>query len=152
MKIAVFHELPPGGAMRAVNDISQFLKKKGHTVDLYTLSECFNKNDKEHYSHLHITRFLSKKWTGGDWKTRLYKDTFELCNLFLTEAKIARSIRKGNYDLVFINASKFIETPFILRFSLPMKIFYLHDPNYRMIYDENAMGELAESGIRQVYE
>lgn len=134
VKIAVFHTLPVGGARRAVNEISLALKKQ-HTVDLYFIDEKENKKEEKNFSKNHYYEFVARKWSGGDWKTRIYKDTIELFKIYFLEKKIAYDINKKNYDLVLVSASKFVETPFILRFVKSKKVFYCHDPYYRLIYE-----------------
>lgn len=133
MKIAVFHELPYGGARSAVNELSKGLSKF-NTVDLYT-TEKITQNEKQSYTHTIHFKFNPKKWNGNNWKTRLFKDSIELFNLYVLHKKIAQKIDAKEYDVLFINASKYIESPFLLRFSDTKKIFYCHDPHDRLIYD-----------------
>lgn len=132
MKIAVFHELSKGGAVDSVNRIALGLKKK-HRVDLYSIEK--SPEDKKFYSHVYVFPFKYLKWNGGDWISRLYKDSVELLKLYFLEKHIAQIIDTKKYNLVFVNASRFLESPFILRFGRTRKIFYLHDPYYRLIYE-----------------
>lgn len=134
MRIAVFHELPKGGAENAVQQMALRLKKK-HTVDLFTTNPHAPK-DKISFTHIHRYAFSPKKWTGRNWKRKLYKDTFELLKLIILHRKIARDIDKNVYDLVFVHASQYIETPFILRFLRTKSFFYCHDPHDRLVYDK----------------
>ena len=94
MKIAVFHELHSGGALRAVDEFVKGLKKD-HQVDLYTTDN-----------------FTPKKWNGGNWKLKLYKDTVELYKLFKLHRKIAQEINEKEYDIVFIHPSQFTQRSF----------------------------------------
>lgn len=138
MKIAVFHELPKGGAKIAVEEICKRLKEK-HQVDLFYTDEIRDYESERNFSKAYFYRFIPKKWTGNDWRTRVYKDSLELIKLYYLHKKIARDIRRISYDLFFINASKFIESPFVMRFKNKNKIFYLHDPHDRSLYE--SMGE-----------
>ena len=38
MKLAVFHNLPSGGALRALYDKIRYLEERGHSVTLYTFT------------------------------------------------------------------------------------------------------------------
>lgn len=134
MKIAIFHALPIGGARRAVNEIAILLKKK-HLVDLYLIDEQRNNDEKKYFNNVFLYPFSPKKWSGNDWRIRIYKDTIELVKLYFLEKKIAKDIENKGYEMAFVNASRFIEAPFILQSLNIKKIFYCHDPYYRLIYE-----------------
>lgn len=152
MKIAFFHQLNKGGARRATNEFAQHLKKLGHRVDLFTIDTGQENEERLFYSEINYYKFSSRKWSGHDWKTRLYKDTIELIKVCLLDKKIAKDIEGGSYDLAFVSASDFIESPFILRFLTIPKIFYCHDPYYRMIYEEDLFNRDRISRIKLFYE
>ncbi len=134
MKIAIFHELHSGGARRSVNEFAKRLKKN-HIVDLYFVDELKNDNEKTFFSNVNYYKFIPKKWTGNDWKTKLYKDTIELIKLYILHKKIAIEIDSKKYDIVFIDPSRFTQAPFILRFLKTKKIYYCQEP-LRMVYEE----------------
>lgn len=134
MRIAVFHELPKGGARRAVNEIAKQLKNY-HTVDLYLVDEVNDASENKFFTKKYFFKFTPKIWTGKNWRVRLYKDTIELFHLYFLHKEIASKISAKKYDVVFIHSSKFTEAPFILRFANKNKIFYCHDPHYRMLYE-----------------
>ncbi len=133
MKIAVFHELHSGGARRAVNEFAKRLKRQ-HGVDLYIVDEKKNKDEEMFFDNIFFYKFVPKKWKGGDWKTRLYKDTIELYSIYRLHKKIARIINNKNYDIVLVNPSKFTQAPFILRFLGLKKIYFCMEP-LRLVYD-----------------
>lgn len=134
MRIAFFHELPDGGAKIAVHEIAKALKSS-HTIDLFYVDSQKEKGIDELYHNVKFFSFTPKVWSGKNWRVRLYKDTIELLSLRILHKKIADAIDKENYDFVFINASKYIEAPYILRFLKTKKIFYCHDPHYRFLYE-----------------
>lgn len=134
MKIAVYHELPQGGARISVNEMAGFLKKK-HKIDLFTIENNLTTYEKDFYTNIYRYTFEPKVWEGGNAKRRLYKDTIELIKLYFLNKKIAGNILKGGYDLLFVHASSRIEAPFILKFQNTKKVFYLHDPYFRQIYE-----------------
>lgn len=136
MKIAVFHELPEGGAKNATIKIGSLLKTFGHNVDLYYVAEKEDSLDSSIFNNIYFYEFKPKIWNGNDWKTRLCKDTVELFKLYKLNKKVAMEINLKGYDFILINASQFIEAPFILRFLKSFKVFYAHDPNYRIIYEK----------------
>ncbi len=134
MKIAVFHELPEGGALKVINEMAIRLKKD-HIVDLYTTQENNKFNYEKYYTKTFVYKFKSKKWKGNNWKAKIYKDSVELFKLFLLHKKIANDIREKEYDILFVNGSKYIEAPFLLLFKNKNKILYCHNTNYRFIYE-----------------
>lgn len=134
MKIAFFHELPPGGARRAINEYARQLKKD-HLVDLFLVDDNKSSNEDKFYSNVFFYRFIPKFWQGKNWRVRLYKDTVELFQIYKLHRKIAQDIDKRAYDVVLVSASKFIEAPFIMRFLKTPFVFFPQDPYYRIIYD-----------------
>ena len=133
MRIAIFHELQRGGARRAVNEFAKHLKKN-NKIDLYTVDGEDNKDEKDFFDNVFFYKFIPRKWSGGNWKIRLYKDTIELYNIYKLHKEIARIINKKNYDLAFIHPSKFTQTPFILRFLKIPKIYYCEE-TLRIAYE-----------------
>src|SRR5256885_6808307 len=115
MKIAFFHELHAGGGRRSVNEFARRLRKN-HTIDLYIVDEKQNENEKVFFDTVFFYPFKAKKWTGKDWKAKFYKDTIELFKLYFLHKKIAKEIDSRDYNLVFIDPSKFTQAPFLLRF------------------------------------
>lgn len=133
MRIAIFHELHAGGARRSVNEFAKGLKKN-HLVDLYIVDEQEKKVEKNCFSNIFYYDFIQKKWNGGNWRVKLYKDTIELYKLYQLHKKISKEINKKNYDIVFIHPSRYTQAPFILRFIMAKKIYYCQEP-LRMVYE-----------------
>lgn len=151
MKIAFFHELPKGGVTRFIIEVTKLLKKN-HTLDLFVIDELRNDEVSQHFDNVYFFNFVSKTWEGHNWKVRLYKDTIELIKLYFVHKKIAKKVKKNNYDFLFINASQFINSPFLLRFESTIKIFYCHDPYYRLIYDPLCRIQDNISFAKKIYE
>ncbi len=152
MNIAFFHELPEGGAKSSTLKMANLLCSFGYNVDLYYVAEKKDILNNYKFRNEFFYEFKQKKWVGNDWKKRLYKDTIELYKIYKLDRKIAADINSKKYDLVLINASQFIESPFILRFLNSYKVFYAHDPNYRMIYEKSLDISKKLSLLRYNYE
>ncbi len=133
MRIAFFHEVHAGGARRTVNEFGKRLKEK-HNVDLYYVDEKQDELEEKNFHSANFYKFIPEKWTGGNWKAKLYKDSIELIKLYRLHQKIAHDINAKNYDLVIIHPSKFTQAPFILRFLKTSKIYYCQEP-LRMVYE-----------------
>ncbi len=151
MRIAIFHELPNGGAKRAVYQFAKQLKIR-HNVDLYYIDEREDPSITRIFSTVFYYKFLPKSWKGGNWKIRLYKDTVELEKLKILHKRIAKEIDREKYDILFVHGSKFTEAPFVLRFANTKTYFYCHNPHYRIVYESNLHNKKSQDRIRSFYE
>lgn len=133
MKIALFHELHAGGARRAVNEFAKGLRQN-HEPSLYLVDKENIKEEKDFFSLVRFFPFIPRKWTGGNWKIKFYKDTLELFKLYKLHQKIAEEINKKNYDIAFIHPSQFTQAPFLLKFLKMKKIYYCQEP-LRIAYE-----------------
>lgn len=133
MRIAFFHELEIGGARRAVNELSNELKKQ-HSVDLFFVDEEYLGQEDKFFNNTYYFKFKPKKWKGSNWRIKIYKDTFELFQLYKLHKLISVKINKGNYDFVIINPSKYTQSPFLLRFVKTKKIYYCQE-TLRIAYE-----------------
>lgn len=133
MKIAVFHELSFGGALRTAYELGKRLNKK-HEVDLYYVDSKSSKTNERIFKDVHFYEFLSKTWAGNNWKIKLYKDTLELFNLYKLHRRIAKDINTRKYDCVIVHPSKYTQAPFILRFLTYPSIYFCQEP-LRIAYD-----------------
>lgn len=150
MKIAIFHELDYGGARRAANEIAKNLTHHD-TVDLYFVEEEENKKEKEFFSKTFFYKFVPKKWSGNNWRIKLYKDTVELYNLYQLHKKIAKDIHAKKYDVVFVHPSQFTQAPFLLRFIQRPKAYYCQEP-FRLAYDPAVVSINSVPLVKKPYE
>lgn len=150
MNIAIFHELPFGGAHRVVCEYTKELRKR-HRVDVYYVGE--ERDTKlEHVAHrASFFHFQPKEWNGHDWKTRLYKDTVELLRLRSLHHHIARDIDAHQYDVVFVHPSKYTQAPFVLSFLHTPSVYYCQEP-LRLVYDAYVRSLNTSSGVKRWYE
>jgi len=135
MKIAVYYNLPPGGAKRILYEQIKKLSKKHH-IDAYTLSSFDEK-------------FLSiKAFCKGFFKynfnlksdlpiflSRLEKDYKNFINLRKLHKKIANDINEKGYDLVFVHTDVLTEAPFILRYIKSPSVYYCEEL-LRIVYEK----------------
>jgi len=133
MKIAFFHELTPlSGAKKVAEEYGKILKKK-HQVDLFYVDGEEDFGIKNIFNKVFFFKFNEKKWYGGNWKIKIYKDTLELIKLYFLHKKIAEVINNSQYDFVFVNPSKFTQAPFLLKF-VKNSVYFCQEP-LRIIYD-----------------
>lgn len=117
MKIAVFHNLPSGGAKRALYGYLDYLDKGGHEVDVYVPSTA----DEEFMPLKNVSRNLEifpvkKTRTGSLYSSLQYVPplikSISLWDLEKTQKEIAETINSADYDLVFSEQDQFTMTPF----------------------------------------
>jgi len=120
MKIAIYHNLPPGGAKRALFEFVNRLKKN-HAIDLYILSaeseqfldlrsqvkNCFDYQ----YKGLKFLPFILKALSSAGPQKRM-----------------AREIDSKNYDLVFVHNCKLTQSPYLLRYLKTSSLYYCQEP------------------------
>lgn len=153
MRIAIFHELPFGGARDSVYYFGRGLTDLGIDIDLYYSSDEKDEREESFFKYVHFYRFTPKKWRGKNWKSRIYKDTIELYKIDRLHKEIAEDIDDKNYDLVFIHGSQYIEAPFILKYLTSYKVFYCHDPYYRIVYEKLLLEEVKKMNfLNRLYE
>jgi len=137
MRIALFHNLPSGGAMRTLNESAKRLAADHH-IDVYTLS-CANHdfaNLRPHVASYKVFDFhplplLSSPLGRLNQAIRL-ADLLRLSVLFRV---IAHEIKLTNYDVVLAHPCQFTKSPVILRYlSSPPAIYYCHEP-LRLLYE-----------------
>jgi glycosyltransferase involved in cell wall biosynthesis len=151
MKIAVYHNLPTGGAKRILFEQVKYLSKK-HDIDVYTLSLF-----KESFLSL---KSYSKNYYIYDFKTesklpfilaRLYKDYKNFISLRKLHRKIAHDIDSRGYDLAFIHTDVLTETPYLLRFLKIPKVYYCEEL-LRIAYEKKLSIESTLPFFNKFYE
>jgi len=128
MKIAVFHNFPPGGGKRTVFEQVKGLINLGHVIDVYELS-----NPQSYFWDLSALKCRMFKFdfslfaSHPPFLTRLEKDWRNLFVLSKVHRKIAQLINNGGYNVALIHSDKYTESPFILRYLTIPHIYHCHE-------------------------
>lgn len=135
MKIAVFHNLPSGGAKRALYGFVKYLTKAGHTVDVFIPSTA----EEGFLSLQAFARELKvlpvrRTFTGLAKSTIKYLPPirgyrFSLADLEMTQKRLADMINQGDYDVVFVEQDQYTLSPFILKFLKKPNVYYCQQPS-----------------------
>ncbi len=134
-RIAVFNNVPSGGARRAVYDYMRVLAEDGHTLDLFDCSTSCN-------GVLPLDGFATKVFYAAlddntECGIRLpfvsgYVEAAEkfrrLGSLREIGREIAGKIDGGNYDVAFIHHCHVTQAPYLLRYLKTPSVFYSGDP------------------------
>ena len=134
LKIAVFHNLPSGGAKRALYDHVKYLVSSGHEVDVFvpdTANESFLSLAEV------VNNFKVFPVKTGFLRSLIYSklkpktpinDLISLKELESTEKSIATDINSGNYDVVLSEQDRFTMSPFILKYIKMPAVYYCQQP------------------------
>jgi len=140
MHIALFHNLPSGGAKRTVYEQVSRLRKYHH-VDLFTLSTA-------DIGFTDISSLVGRIYTTPFKPGRLFGSPFgrlnqavrilDIFRLHRVMRAIANMINNGEYDLAFVHPCMFTFSPIILQYIKIPSLYYRQDP-VRWIHEPKIM-------------
>jgi len=132
MKIAVFHNLPSGGAKRALYGFVKYLTKSGHSVDVFVPSTA-NENflPLKDIANKINTFPVERTFTGLIYSTFRYIPPIRISlrDVERTEKEIADVINKKDYDVVFSEQDQYTMSPFFLKFIEKPTVYYCQQPS-----------------------
>jgi len=133
MNIAVFHNLPDGGAKVALYEQLKRLREQ-HTPDLYTLVADEGEFDlKPLCRKVFVYPYETVKQKASGW-TRVSGDLRSFSTLKRLHREIAADIDAAGYDAVFVHQDRLTQAPYLLRFLKTPSLYYCHEP-LRMVYE-----------------
>lgn len=135
MNIAIYHNLPPGGAKRALFEFCRLLHQRGHQLDLYAPATAA-----EHF--LPLAPFLrQQEITPLDARTRSRQPFIKACHnvillqeLIAAQRIMAEKINNGGYDVVFVHHCQITQAPSILKYLRPPRVYMCQEP-MRFVYE-----------------
>lgn len=125
MKIAIYHQLPPGGAGYVTTGLIRYLRKK-HQLDIYTQPDI--------YSHNRVINDLK---------------TFTLYRLIAKG--IANKINKNGYDICLVTHDGSFQAPWILRYLKIPTIFLCQEPT-RSLFEPTLVPTNNLPPLKRIYE
>ncbi|MFA0834455.1 MAG: glycosyltransferase family 4 protein [Methanobacterium formicicum] len=137
LKIAIFHNLPSGGAKRALHGFVKYLSTSGHTVDLYipeTANEEFLPLEgmvrDMHVFPVKKSWFRSLVYSTFSYVPAIFKP-ISIKNVDQAEKAIAQTINQGDYDVVFSEQDQFVMAPYFLKYVEKPTVYYCQQPPRR---------------------
>lgn len=131
MRIAVFHNLPSGGAKRGVYEEVKYLARHGHHIDLFSLSTA----DQDFAD---IRPFVRSSLILPFKPARMLRSPFGRLNQALRLIDLLRleramrtletAIDRGGYNVALVHPCMFSFSPAILRYLQIPSVYYRHDP------------------------
>ncbi|HLE48704.1 MAG TPA: glycosyltransferase family 4 protein [Patescibacteria group bacterium] len=125
MKIAIFQNLPDGGAMRTVYEQVKGLSEN-HKLDMYCFNNINYKDMKSFLNKIYIYAFNVPDEKHG-FKKRVTVDFMNFISLRKVHKRIARDIDEKRYDLVLVHSDRWTESPFILRYLKTKNVYHCHE-------------------------
>lgn len=139
LRIAVWYNVPSGGARRALYNHVQGLVQRGHEVEIWSppMEEAkfadFASLAKEHHVPLDLPDLNAGSYVGRlkkfaqmvDGRIAAYEAHSRLC---------AAEIKAGKFDLLFANTDLWFHAPYVGRYLEIPKVLYLQEPN-RPLYE-----------------
>jgi len=151
MRIALFHNLPSGGAKRAVYEWTSRLAQK-HSIDVFSLGSADHA-----YGDI---RSLVRSYKVYPFSPRkLFKSPFgrlnqmqrwlDLGTLAKINHRIAAEINRGGYEVVFANPCRYTFIPSLLPYLTIPSVYYLHEPFGRTFQRQIGRPYLRQNKLRQ---
>lgn len=134
LKIAVFHNLPSGGAKRSLYTYIDYLTNHGHHVDVFipeTANEDYLPLDSVANNIMKYdvkpSFFREKIYSIFSYVPAIIKRV-SVNNVFYTQKKIAQDLNASDYDIVYCEQDQFTMTPIIFKYLTKPNVYYCQQP------------------------
>jgi glycosyltransferase involved in cell wall biosynthesis len=134
MRIAVFHNLPSGGAKRAMAEMIRQLTAAGDTIDVFapsTADETFFPSSQVASS---VTIVDAPTSTASNRRLRLPRFGQGLRDAAAVQRSIADMIDAAGYDVAFVHHCRFVQSPWVLAYLQTPSVYFCQEP-YRIVYE-----------------
>ncbi len=135
MNIAVWHNLPSGGASRALHQHIKGLARRGHKVTVYTTSMADSAYldvaayvQATHVVPLDMTLRFRHQYR-DQLRSIAYLPDTQIDRMLVACESSAAQIKAGGHDVLFANSCQQFMMPYIGRFVELPKVLYLGEPN-----------------------
>jgi glycosyltransferase involved in cell wall biosynthesis len=133
MRIAVYHNQPPGGARRALHGFATVLAGR-HRLDVFTLTTADQSmlRDADFADKVTTLPFETTRPVRGGFLLNEIRWSRDLDRLDDVNREAARLIDGGSYDLAFVDACRFTFAPQVLRHLRTPSVYYCHHGPWRV--------------------
>jgi glycosyltransferase involved in cell wall biosynthesis len=138
MKIALYHNLPSGGAKRTLGETVTRLVPQ-HEIDVYTLSSSAHTfaDIRGNVSKYEVFQFEPTNLLAPPFgRLNQVIRVFDLIRLRRLNQVIAQTIDRGQYDVAFVEPCRFEGCPSLLRFLSRIPSVYFCHETLRLLYEE----------------
>ncbi len=137
MHIALFHNLPSGGAKRSVHEATRRLATR-HTIDVYTLASANHEfaDLRPYVARHHVFPFRPWPLFGSPLgRLNQMVRLADLWRLRRLARRMAAAIPWGEYDVLLAHPCQFESSPSLLRWAQGAPtVYYCHEP-LRLLYE-----------------
>ncbi len=126
MKLAVFFDLPDGGARYALYKILENLRE-GNSIDVYTFARGVTLTDFSQVANVHVYKLPWYTDRASHWG-RVWGDLYALFVLPWVERRIAGDIDSGGYDHIVVSHTRFFQAPWVSRYLRTPVTFWCQEP------------------------
>lgn len=130
MRVAVFHNLPSGGAKRALVEMLAQLRMAGDTVDVFVPSTA----DEAFLPSSDVASSITVVPGPTVQRGRLPRFGHALRAAEEVQRRIAATIDNGQYDVGFVHHCRYVQTPWLLRHLRTPNVYYCQEP-LRIAYE-----------------
>ena len=135
MRVAVYENLPPGGALRTSFELGRKLLERGHSLDLYRLSTYAEKGPFDLAPLVGTVQVEQYRPAFGALDGRLRAGRLGPRSLTMFGAlkrvhrRLAEAIRAGGYDAVLLHPDAMTQAPYVLRWLDGLRtVYYCQEP------------------------
>jgi glycosyltransferase involved in cell wall biosynthesis len=152
LKIAIYHNLPSGGAKRTLYEAMKRLSQR-HTLDVYTL-------DTANREFCNLTEFTKEEFVFHFNPLKPLHSPFGRFNQLLRwldlqkldrlAQQIAKKIDAGKYDVVLAQPCMWTQAPLVLLYLKTPAIYYCHEPPRHLYGSSQAYRDARAIGYRKL--
>ncbi|GAP13472.1 glycosyltransferase [Longilinea arvoryzae] len=150
-RIAVFHNLPSGGAKRALFEWTRRLAER-HTLDVFSLSTANHGycDLRPYTSDYQIADFEPLALFASPWgRLNQLQRWRDLGRLQAVYRRLAARIDAGGYDVVFSNSCSFTFIPLLQLYLQTPSVYYLHEHFANLVRRDVHRPYLKQNSARQ---
>ncbi|MCL4558867.1 MAG: glycosyltransferase family 4 protein [Deltaproteobacteria bacterium] len=152
MKVAIFHNLPSGGAKRALYEFSKELQRRGFLLDAFIPSTA-------NEEFLPLDEVVHRKFV---YPVKLFPPSIDLMGFrwmhhkglllshVVNQKHIASEINNRDYALAFVHHSIITQSPFILRYLRIPSLYYIQEP-LRFVHEHRLIAEPIPLSFRRSF-
>ncbi len=154
LRIALFHDLPSGGAKRTAHAQARELTDRGNRVEAFLPSSA----EEEFFplagvaGEVHVLPVpdqpdRERALAGRPSPMELVRWSTLLRESRACQRALARAVDQGGFDLVLVHPSQYTQAPEFLRFAQTPTLYYCHEP-LRAAYEPHIVPPLMRTAVR----
>ena len=131
LRIALYHNHPPGGAAHAISRIGELLGER-HELDVFTLSSA-GEGTSPANARMRVFTYERRAPVRGGLYLNELRALQDIRALDRVNREVAAEIDAGRYDVVLASACRFAQAPPLLAYLRTPSAYFCHEPPRRFI-------------------